>query len=169
MQELTLACDTGVISAITIASYGTPSGSCGSWAVNASCNAANSTAVVEGLCLGQRTCTVVAGPPNYDDPCYDVVKTLDVQATCSTGGGGQVLPSAVYAQAFVEAAGAGARKVLIVNKVATPQAVTLPGATGATWAYIDESTAYGPAATTTLASDTWMLAPFALGVLRLAA
>ena len=99
----------------------------------------------------------------------DTVKYLDVQATCSTGGGGQVVGSALYAQAFVEAAGTGARKVLIVNKLSTPQTVTLTGATGGDWQYIDESTAYGPAVHTTLPADTWSLAPFALGVLRLAA
>ena len=167
LQDLTLACDTGVISGIAFASYGTPSGACGSWAVNASCNSANSTSVVSALCLGKQTCTVTAGPPNFDDPCYGTVKYLDVQATCSTGGGGQVLPASVFAQAFTEAA--GARKLLVVNKLSTAQTVTLPGAAGASWTYIDESTAFGPAVKTTIAADSWTLAPFALGVLRLAA
>jgi hypothetical protein len=78
-----------------------------------------------------------------------------------------VTSAAVYAQAFTEAAGTGARKVLVVNTKSTPQSVTLAGAKGATWAYLDESAAYGPAQTATLAADTWLLAPFALGVLRL--
>jgi hypothetical protein len=52
--QLSLACsDAGsVVSAVSFASYGTPAGACGSWAVGA-CNAANSTAVVEAACLGK--------------------------------------------------------------------------------------------------------------------
>ena len=97
-----------------------------------------------------------------------VVKDLDVVATCSVGGGGQIVGgSNVYAQAFVEAAGSGGRKVLVVNKNSQPQRVSLAGATGGAWKYLDESTGFGPAATVTLAADTWELAPFALGLLRL--
>ena len=168
LDTLQLFCQSGVINAILFASYGTPTGACGSWQVNPACNEANTTAVVAAACVGKAACSVVAGPPNFDDPCYNVVKHLDVQATCSTGGGGQVVAGAVYAQAFVEAAGTGARKVLVVNKANTPQNVTVPGAAGGAWSFVDESTAFGPAAATTLAADTWQLAPFALGVLRLA-
>ncbi len=102
-------------------------------------------------------------PPNTDG----TVKYLDVQATCTTGGGAQVTSAAVYAQAFTEKAGTGAKKVLIVNTKSVAQTVTLAGAAGAMWAVLDESAAFGPAQTTTLATDTWSLAPFALGVLRL--
>lgn len=119
-------------------------------------------------CVGKQSCTFPADTPTFGDPCYDVVKHLAVQATCSTGGGaqaGQSLP--VYAQAFVEDAGTGARKVLIVNTRSTPATVTLAGATGATFNVIDEATAFGPARADTLAADTFTLAPFALGVLRL--
>jgi len=169
LQPLSLYCATGVISSILFADYGTPTGTCGSWARNATCSEANATAVVAAQCVGKSSCTVFAGPPNWGDPCYDTVKTLDVQATCSTGGGGQVVGGSVYAQAFIEADGSGARKVLVVNKVSTPQGVTLAGATGASWTYIDESAAYGPALTTTLASDTWTLAPFSVGIVRFSA
>ena len=99
--------------------------------------------------------------------CYDTVKNLAIEATCSTGGGAQSLGGQVAAQALVEAS--GARKVLVINKAHTPQSVTLAGATGGVWTYIDESTALGPAQAVTLAADTWMLAPFALGIVRLAA
>ena len=95
-----------------------------------------------------------------------VVKNLDVVATCSTGGGGQIISGGVYAQAFLE--GDGGKKVIVVNKGNTPQDVTYVGATGGAWMYIDESTGFGPAVTTTLAADTWTLAPFGLGILRLA-
>jgi len=167
LQDLTLACFSGVISDVNFASYGTPAGKCGSWAVNATCNDPNSLPAVQQQCVGKATCTVTAGPPNFGDPCYGTVKYLDVQATCSTGGGAQVQGSAVYAQAFIEAAGTGARKVLVVNTKSEPQTVALAGAAGAAWVYLDESAAFGPAQTTTLATDTWTLAPFSLGVVRL--
>lgn len=93
------------------------------------------------------------------------MKNLAVEATCSTGGGAQTVGSPVYAQAFLEAS--GARKVLIVNKVHTAQSVTLTGATGGTWQYIDESTAFGPAQSIVASADTWTLAPFSAGILRL--
>ena len=91
-----------------------------------------------------------------------------VQVTCSSGGGHQVVATPVYAQAYVEAAGSGARKALLVNTRGSPQDVTFPGAAGGQWAYVDESTGFGPAATVTLQADTWTLQPFALGVLHLA-
>ena len=107
--------------------------------------------------------------PSFLQPCFGVVKRLVVQAACSSGGGAQVLPPTVFAQAFVEKAGFGARKVLVVNTDAVAHDVTLTGAAGGAWAFVDESTQYGPAARTTLAADTWTLSPFAMGVLRLAA
>ena len=169
LDTLSIFCASGVINAITFASYGTPSGACGSWAVNASCNARNSSAIVEGYCLGKAACAVPATTPVFGDPCYDVVKRLVVEATCSTGGGAQAGGAAagVYAQAFVEQGGRGARKALVVNKTPLWQSVTLQGAAGGTWKVVDESTAFGPAAESQLASDAWVLAPYAAGVLRL--
>jgi hypothetical protein len=168
LSTLSMFCASGVINAITFASYGTPTGACGSYAVNASCNAANSRAVFEKACVGKAACSVQTDTPTFGDPCLNVVKHAAVEATCSSGGGAQVSGAAVYAQAFVEAAGTGARKMLVVNKEAVAHNVTFPGASGGAWSYIDESTAFGPATTTTLDADTWTLAPYALGVLRLA-
>ena len=162
MGLIAKACAAGVISAVDFASYGTPTGACGSYAVNASCNSANSTAVVTAACVGRASCSVVAGPPNFDDPCFGTVKHLVVQARCSAGGGGQVAPSPVYAQAFVEAG--GARKVLVVNKSPAPQAVAIAGAR--TFEFVDESTAYGPAQTVSVTGGTIALAPYSLGVAR---
>lgn len=171
LDVMNIACfdDGATISGISFADYGTPTGSCGSWAVNASCSTANSLAIVEGFCLGTHSCSVPANTPTFGDPCYGTVKELVVQATCSSGGGGQVTASGVFAQAFVENAGDGERKVLVVNKGSSAASVTLAGAAGGAWTYVDESTAYGPAVTTTLTSDTWLLAPYALGILRLSA
>ncbi len=154
---------------VTFASYGTPTGGCGNYAVNSTCNTPNSLAIVQGYCEGKQSCNFNADTPTFGDPCYDVVKRLVVQATCSTGGGAQLnATDGVFAQAFVESASmGGGRKVLVVNKGSAPAAITLAGATGGSWLYIDESTAYGPAATTTLTADTWTLAPYGLGIVRL--
>jgi hypothetical protein len=170
LAVLEMFCATGVIDKILFASYGTPTGSCGSWAVNASCNANNSVSVVESACLGKSRCSIKTDTPTFGDPCYKTVKHLVVEATCSVGGGAQQSGSQgtlVYAQAFVENAGTGGRKVLVVNKSPLPQNVSLSGATGGAWSFVDESTAFGPAQTQTLAADEWSLAPFSAGVLRL--
>jgi len=93
---------------------------------------------------------------------------LVVEATCSVGGGAQESNSnGVYAQGFVERAGTGTKKVLVLNPTELPLAVGLVGATGGTWSYVDLSTGFGPYATTTLSADTWTLAPYAAGVLEL--
>lgn len=75
--------------------------------------------------------------------------------------------SPVYAQAFMTA-GQG-RKVLVVNKGAAEAQVALAGAAGGAWRVVDEATAFGPPRDETLTTDTWTLAPFAVGILRLAA
>lgn len=166
LSNLNLACFTpgATIKDILFASYGTPSGSCPSWQVGA-CNAANSTAIVKGYCLGKQACSIPAFTDVFGDPCYNVVKNLDVVATCSEGGGGQVSATApVYAQAYLEQQ-SQTKKVLIVSKSHLPQAVSVQGATGATWTFIDLSTGMGPAASIKLTSDEWTLSPFSLGIL----
>jgi hypothetical protein len=168
LDTLSMFCATGVINAITFASYGTPTGACGSYAVNATCNARNSSAIVSSRCLGKAACAIPATTAVFSDPCYGTVKRLVVEATCSTGGGAQAggsASAAVYAQAFVEAG--GARKALVVNKTPLWQSVSLQGAAGGSWRVVDESTGYGPAAQVQLSGDAWMLAPYAAGVLRL--
>lgn len=66
LATMSMYCATGVINAITFASYGTPTGSCGSWAVG-SCNAPNSTSIVESYCLGKASCTFNADTPTFGD------------------------------------------------------------------------------------------------------
>ena len=73
----------GTISAITFASYGTPTGSCGSYATSA-CNAPTSTSVVTSACVGQNTCSIAANNTTFTDPCNGTVKKMYVQATTST-------------------------------------------------------------------------------------
>ena len=123
------------------------------------------------------------GSPGDGTARFWALKLL-VNSFCAAGpaGGGRaaadadalvdtvVLPpsAAVFAQGFVERGGAGpARKLLVVSKSSQPQLVQLSGAAGALWSAIDESSGFGPAANSTLAADSWTLAPFALGMLTL--
>ncbi|KAL6962179.1 Beta-galactosidase 16, partial [Sarracenia purpurea var. burkii] len=70
------------ISRITFASFGTPSGDCGGYAIG-SCHSSNSKAVVEKACLGKRKCSI---PQSYQvfggDPCPGIPKALLVDARC---------------------------------------------------------------------------------------
>ena len=85
---LTLACtDAGAtIAAISFASYGTPTGTCGGFAPGA-CNAANSTSVVSAACVGRGSCAVFPNTTTFGDPCFGTPKVLDVQAVCTSGPG----------------------------------------------------------------------------------
>jgi hypothetical protein len=162
LSNLTLTCTTGVINKIQFASYGTPTGTCGNYQVGA-CNDLNSTAIVESYCLNQASCTVPALTNIFGDPCYGTVKYLTVQAECSTGGGySPNSANSVYAQAFVSKA-TGAHKILLVNKADGVSQVTVPGATGGTFVYVDETTAFGPPQSITIPADTWSLNPYASG------
>lgn len=88
-NELVLGCSgaSATISAFQFASYGNPTGSCGGYSLG-SCNAANSTAIVEAACVGQHACTVWPNTTTFGDPCFGTAKTLVVQFTCSDGGSG---------------------------------------------------------------------------------
>lgn len=176
LDTLTLACATpgATITAFDFASYGTPSGSaCGAYAVNATCHAPNSSAIVSQLCVGSAQCSIPVVTDLFGDPCFGTVKRLVVQARCTADAPGYAGDAPVFAQAFTRAAGAptgaGARRVLLVNKVNAPQGVMVPGAAGGTVAYVDASTGDGPYATASVDADTWTLAPWAVAVVTLPA
>lgn len=83
-----LTCPSGTtISSVRFASYGTPTGSCGSYAAG-SCNASTSRVVVEAACLGKTSCSVPANNSTFGDPCRGTAKRLAVEAICSSGSGG---------------------------------------------------------------------------------
>ncbi|KAL2498402.1 Beta-galactosidase 3 [Abeliophyllum distichum] len=71
------------ISFIKFASYGTPSGTCGSFQ-QGTCHAQNSHAIIEKMCIGKESCRVTVSN-NYfgTDPCPNVLKKLSVEAVCS--------------------------------------------------------------------------------------
>ncbi|XP_054805013.1 beta-galactosidase 9 isoform X1 [Prosopis cineraria] len=83
--EMNLYCQGGdVISSITFASYGNPQGSCQNF-VRGSCHAPNSLSIVSQACRGQKSCSLEISDTLFGgDPCQGVVKTLAVEATCSS-------------------------------------------------------------------------------------
>lgn len=173
---LTLSCATpgATIQSIVFASYGRPLGGCGEWRANASCAAANSSAVVAAACVGKGRCSVVANTSTFGDPCYGDWKFLAVEATCSGGGGSAAASTgpAVFAQGFLRGGAAAAattsaprRAVLVVNKQWVPASVTVEGAAGGVWRWTDAETPEDGYGSATLANDTWALAPWATGFL----
>jgi hypothetical protein len=100
---VTLACPSGqTIDRVTFASFGTPTGACGSFAAG-SCNASSSQAVVEALCIGRQSCSVPATNGAFTDPCNKTTKSLSIQVTCTVGGGME--PPAAGQQPFKGFAG----------------------------------------------------------------
>ncbi|TVU50514.1 hypothetical protein EJB05_01887 [Eragrostis curvula] len=81
--ELHLQCDDGhVISKITFASYGTPSGGCQNFSVG-NCHASSTLDLVTEACVGKDKCAISVTNDVFGDPCPRVVKDLAVQAECS--------------------------------------------------------------------------------------
>jgi Galactose binding lectin domain len=81
-QTLMLSCPVGhTIGAVTFASYGTPTGVCGSFVASA-CSAATSSSVVATACVGMQSCSVAATNGGFGDPCSGTFKHLWVQYTC---------------------------------------------------------------------------------------
>ena len=75
-DSLALSCATpgAVISSVDFASYGRPLGVCGSFAINASCHAANSSEILAAACVGRASCNVTADTDVFGDPCYASTK-----------------------------------------------------------------------------------------------
>jgi len=84
-EQLKLQCPntTQVITAINFASYGTPTGSCGAFAAQSSCDASNSLSYTQSLCLGANHCQFTVGNTAFGDPCYLTAKHLYAQVTCA--------------------------------------------------------------------------------------
>lgn len=87
--SFTLKCAPGQrIKSIDFASYGTPTGTCGNFAINPKCHANSSLSVVKGLCEGKLACTVGAANSLFKTPgwdmCPDVLKHLRVEASGCT-------------------------------------------------------------------------------------
>lgn len=84
-STITLTAPSGMVFlSIDFASYGTPTGTCGAYALG-SCHATNSWSVVSATCIGQSTCTVPANNITFGDPCFLIGKRLYVQASYGSG------------------------------------------------------------------------------------
>ena len=72
-----------VIKRIDFASFGTPSGACGSYAVDNACHHPDSMDYVRDMCIGKTECSVPLWMEKWGDPCPNIeVKWLQVQAQC---------------------------------------------------------------------------------------
>jgi Ni,Fe-hydrogenase III small subunit len=67
-----------VIDRVDFASYGTPTGNCGSFALGG-CNATNSKTIIEQLALNKNSFSVGANNGVFGDPCNGTVKNLRIQ------------------------------------------------------------------------------------------
>ena len=84
-SSATLTCPQGqIIDSVVFASFGTPTGTCGSFATS-SCDATSSTTTVESLCVGHGSCSVPASNSAFGDPCHGTTKHLDVEVSCVVG------------------------------------------------------------------------------------
>ena len=80
-QNLVLQAPSGsVITSITFASYGTPTGTDGNYTIS-NCHAENSVSIVEGYALGNNSAVIPATNAVFGDPCGGTVKRLYVTAT----------------------------------------------------------------------------------------
>ncbi|KAL2630274.1 hypothetical protein R1flu_014960 [Riccia fluitans] len=80
-----LDCSPGyVISQLNFASYGTPSGKCGSFR-KGSCHGLGSTEFIAKECVGKQYCTVSVTWEKFEaaDPCPGLAKSLAVEAACA--------------------------------------------------------------------------------------
>jgi hypothetical protein len=68
--SINLSCEQsgGVISKVDFASYGTSVGACGEMK-QGTCHAANSSEIVQQVCIGQKECSIPATTDLFGDPC----------------------------------------------------------------------------------------------------
>eukprot|EP01121_Diplochlamys_sp_Union-15-3_P007144 TRINITY_DN1797_c0_g1_i1.p1 TRINITY_DN1797_c0_g1~~TRINITY_DN1797_c0_g1_i1.p1 ORF type:complete len:940 (-),score=210.90 TRINITY_DN1797_c0_g1_i1:27-2846(-) len=88
---VSLYCSDGLISGITFASYGLPTGTCGAFKTNPSCDAKRSVQVAQQACLGKKSCSIQVSNANFgEDPCPNIVKHFYIQVS------GCAYPAFVY-------------------------------------------------------------------------
>ncbi|KAG0514109.1 hypothetical protein BDA96_10G161800 [Sorghum bicolor] len=81
--ELRLECpkDGLVINSIKFASFGTPSGTCGSYS-HGECSSTQALSVVQEACIGVSSCSMPMSSNYFGKPCTGVTKSLTVEAAC---------------------------------------------------------------------------------------
>jgi len=81
-DTVTLTCPDGLlVGSVHFASYGTPTGSCGSFTTG-SCHATGSSDTVAALCIGRSACTIAATNAAFGDPCSGTAKHAAVEVSC---------------------------------------------------------------------------------------
>ncbi|XP_050370032.1 beta-galactosidase 8 [Argentina anserina] len=70
-----------VISSIKFASYGKPSGTCGSFS-HGSCQSTRALSIVQKACVGSKSCSIEVSTNTFGDPCKGEAKSLAVEASC---------------------------------------------------------------------------------------
>ncbi|CAF0998374.1 unnamed protein product, partial [Rotaria magnacalcarata] len=82
--SVNLSCEQngGVISQVDFASYGTSAGACGQMQ-QGTCHAANSSEIIQRVCIGQKTCSIPATSDIFGDPCKGIPKRLLIQIQCN--------------------------------------------------------------------------------------
>lgn len=82
--ELQLHCPSSghLIKSIKFASFGTPTGHCGSFTYG-HCNTNSTMSIIEEACIGRESCSVEVSIEKFGDPCKGAVKNLAVEASCS--------------------------------------------------------------------------------------
>jgi outer membrane protein assembly factor BamB len=71
----------GTFKQVVFASYGTPTGACGTFKASG-CAATASVADVASACVGKGSCTLNASNSVFGDPCSGTKKHLDVELSC---------------------------------------------------------------------------------------
>ena len=78
------ACPAGlIVSGISFASFGTPTGSCAAGFAKGSCDSPNSTAVTAAACAGKASCSVPVSSASFGgDPCVGTSKVYSASLAC---------------------------------------------------------------------------------------
>ncbi|XLR13041.1 hypothetical protein S83_040979 [Arachis hypogaea] len=71
-----------IISSIKFASFGTPSGTCGSFN-HGRCSSNKALSIVKKACIGSSSCKISVSIDTFGDPCRRVTKSLAVEASCT--------------------------------------------------------------------------------------
>ena len=131
---------------INFASYGTPTGSCGSFATS-SCHAVNSLSLVQAAAVGNTTFSIAASNGVFTDPCVGTGKRLYVDANYS------IFSLTVNAIPATPTAGSN-------TPVCTGNSINLTASTvtGATYAWTGPSSYTSSSQNPTLASSTTTMA-----------
>eukprot|EP00756_Hemistasia_phaeocysticola_P048379 Hpha_TRINITY_DN22808_c0_g1::TRINITY_DN22808_c0_g1_i1::g.84300::m.84300 len=104
----------GVIEEVLFASWGTSTGSCGSYTVNPKCHLSNTSSIVADACVGKPSCALDVG--TFPDPCFGTPKVLHVEVRCSTAPQGHTyynftLPDQMMHDVYDALGGAGSTAI----------------------------------------------------------